>query len=686
MKTHSICRLCSACCPIEVETSEGRFMSAIRKSALPDDQQLACPKLSAAADIIYSPERLVSPLIQHGNKGFRKASWDEAMDVVARRMRFCKEEYGPQSVCWLRGMAADWGAPWDYVNRLMNAYGSPNSIGNGSICFVGRDFAHTAVYGAMTIPQPLKAKCILIWGKNDRDTAPNAAESILLAKTNGAKLIVVDPVKTHFAEMADIWLQIRPAHDGLLAMAMINEIISHDLFDHKFVEQWTVGFEELKKTAAHYPIEKVADTLWLDRGLVKEAVRVYTSIKPACIVDGNGLDMQLESFDATRAVAMLRALTGNLDIMGGDLIPQTVPNRNLQLRERLPASVAPVTAEYPLFNQFHGNWGNQVQSCVIDAILDEKPYPIKTLIVQSGNPAVTFMDAHRVKRALEKVEFLVVIDMFMNGTAEMADVILPAGSCFEHTQLNRAFVRSSPVRIQEQVIAPVGDSRPNWQITFDLARRIGLEKEFPWRTAEEAIDYQLEPAGITVAMLREHPEGIMAEPVQYQKYTGDGFGTPSGKVEFFSAQLSAHGHDPVPFARGHEKEPVSFMDQADHYPLLGISGARNRRFTNSQYRMIPSLLQQERGCVADIHPDDAREYAVREGDWVTIATPRGRVRMRAAISNVIHRGVLRIAWGWGDYKPDYSLNLMTDDDRRNPVIGTASGRNFMCRIEKVEES
>ena len=684
MKTHSICRLCSACCPIEVETEQKKWVSARRKSTFPADEQLVCPKLEAACDIIYSPVRLSKPLIGNRGRDFRQASWNEALDVVVQRLLFCKREYGAQSVCWLRGMAADWGAPWDYVNRLMNAFGSPNSIGNGSICFVGRDFAHTTVYGAMTMPQVVNAKCILIWGKNDRDTAPNAAENILQAKKNGAKLIVVDPIKTHFADMADIWLQIKPAHDGLLAMAMIHEIIAYHLYDTAFVKEWTIGFDELKKSAEQYPIDKIADHMWLDTGVVKKAVRLYSSTKPACIIDGNGLDMQLESFGATRAVAMLRVLTGNLDICGGDLIPQPVPNRNLQLRERLPADVEPITVEYPLFNRFHSNWGHQVQSCVIDAILDEKPYPIKTLIVQSGNPMITFMDTNRVKKALEKLEFLVVIDMFKNRTAEMADVILPAGSCFEHTQLNRAFIRCSPVRIQEQVIAPVGDSRPNWQITFDLARRLGLEKEFPWQTAEEAIDYQLEPAGITVAMLREKPEGIMAEPMKYQKYKTDGFKTPTGKVEFFSAQLKAHGYDPVPYANGYLKEPISFMDQAEQYPILGTSGARNNRFVNSQYRVIPSLLQQEKDCVIDIHSEDARKYTLNEGDWVKVETPRGHIRMKARISDIIRPGVIRIAWGWGDHHPDYSLNRITDDDRRNPVIGTPSGRNFMCRIEKLK--
>ena len=279
-------------------------------------------------------------------------------------------------------MAADWGAPWDYVNRLMNGFGSPNSIGNGSVCHVGREFAHTATYGAMTVPLMQKAKCILIWGKNDRDTNPMAAEAILHARQNGAKLIVVDPVRTYFAARADIWLQIKPAHDGLLAMAMINEIISQDLHDQGFVDNWTTGFAELTEVAARFPAEKIAADIWLKPDAIKAAARLYATTRPGCIVDGNGLDMQVDTFDATRSVAMLRSLTGNLDIKGGDFIPQPVPARNLQLKERIPEGVEPITGAYPKFNTFNATWGKHVQSCVVDAILDENPYPIKMMVVQ----------------------------------------------------------------------------------------------------------------------------------------------------------------------------------------------------------------------------------------------------------------------------------------------------------------
>lgn len=682
MKQDTICRLCSSCCPVEVTVENGRLVSAARKSFLAPEKHLICPKLKAAADIVYSPQRLKTPLIKAGGV-FKTASWDEALAMVADRFHECKNRAGARSICWLRGMAADWGAPWDYVNRLMNAFGSPNSIGNGSVCHVGREFAHTVTYGGMTLPLVRDARCILVWGKNDRDTNPAAAEGILHAKQNGARLIVVDPVKTCLAAAADIWLQIKPGHDGLLAMAMIHEIISRKLYDAAFVNDWTVGFEPLRQSAKQFPAERIAADIWLDPEMIRKAAFVYATVKPACIVDGNGLDMQLDTFDATRAVCMLRALSGNLDIRGGDFIPQPVKVRNLQLKERLPEGLKPVTADYPLFNAFHETWGNHVQSCVVDAILDETPYPLETLVVQSGNPVVTMMDADRVMRALKKLDFLVAIDMFMTKTAEMADVVLPACSCFEKTQLNRAFIRNSPVRLQNRVIEPLADSRPDWWIVFELARRLGLKKEFPWQTAEAAIDYQLEPAGITVDMLRKNPEGIQAEAAVFEKHKRNGFKTRSGKVAFFSDLLESNGFVPVPYADGWSEAPVGFSDQKDLYPVLGISGARANRFTHSQFRRIPVLSMNEQGCVIDIHPSDAGAYHISTGDRIRVETPRGWIMMDARISEVVHPGAIRIAWGWGELNPDYNLNRLTDDERRNPIIGTPAGRSFMCRIVKV---
>lgn len=680
----TVCRFCSSCCPIEAEVEEGRLIGARRKSFLEPDKRLACAKLAAATEIVYSPQRLTTPLIKKADgTGFREAGWDEALDLVAAEMQRHRRESGPQSVAWLRGMAADWGAPWDYPNRLMHAFGSPNTIGNGSICFVARDFAHSYVYGSMAFPEAKAAKCIIVWGKNDGNTALGAAEGIHWAKEHGATLIVIDPVRTALARKADIWLQIKPGHDGLLAMAMINEIIREKWYDADFVDHYTVGFAELQQVAAQYPADKVADSLWLSAGQIREIARIYATTKPAAIIDGNGLDMHREVFDTTRAIAMLRALTGNLDQPGGDVLPQPVPARNIQLKERLPKDSVPITCDYPLFNTFSETWGNQVQGSVVDAILEERPYPLTMVVVQSGNPLVTMADSTRTRAAFTKVETLVVIDMFLTETGKLADVILPASSCFEKTQLNRSSIRNNPMFLQDAVIEPVGDSWPDWKIVFELGRRLGLREDFPWQTAEEAIDYQLEPAGVTVADLRRNGKGLRIEELRYHKYRDQPFKTPTGKVEFFSRRLAEAGFCGVPFERGLGDDPISFADRSADYPVLGVSGSRDIRFTNSQYRTIPSLLRGGEGCVVDIHPEDAASQGFAEGDRIRIETLKGRIEMTARLSTTVRPGMIRIAWGWGDHDPAANLNTLTEDEVRGPVSGTSTSRSFMCRLSRV---
>ncbi len=684
MEKHTVCRLCSSCCPVITEVEDGKLISAERKSFVDLKKRLRCPRLASAADIVYSPKRLTTPLIKdHDTNTFKEATWDEALDLVAAKFHQYKEELGAQSVAWLRGMAADWGSPWDYANRLMNVFGSPNTIGNGSICFVAREMAHTYTYGGMAFPEAAKAKLILVWGKHDRDTTMGVGDAIEHVVEQGAKLIVVDPIKTPLAAKADIWMQIKPGHDGLLAMAMINEIITNDLYDKDFVEQFSTGFDELKDVAATFPVDEIAGNIWLDPETIKEVAQLYATTKPACIVDGNGLDMQLDMFQSTRAVALLRGLTGNIDTSGGDVLPQPVPIHNIQAESYLPDDIVPITADYPLFNTFHQTWGKQVQSCVVDAILDEKPYPVKMVVVQSGNPVITMADSTRTQDAFKKLDFLVVIDLFMTRTGELADVILPASSCFEKTQLNRASTRNNPVILQDQVIDPIGDSRPDWWIVFELGRRLGFEEEFSWQTAEAAIDYQLEPSGITVDQLRENPGGMRVEDIAYTKHKEKGFNTPSGKFEFFSEKLAQNGFAGTPYSDGFPEHPISFSDRKEDYPIIGISGARDNRFTNSQFRVIPRLLNDEYGCVVDIHPDDCKRLSINSGNEIKIETPRGAIRMKAKQSDVVHPGSIRIAWGWGDYDSKYNLNSLTDDDRRNPITGTPSQRMFMCRVRKV---
>lgn len=688
-KKYTICRLCSACCPVEVYLENNKIISVERKNSTSSiEENYFCPKLKAASEIVYSPKRVKTPLIKkkiNGKTVWNEASWEQTLDIIATKLALFKQKYGAESVSWLRGQAPDWGATWHYAIRFMNAFGSPNVIGNGSVCYWAREMAHVFTYGAMTSADYKNSKCIVIWGGNNRDTKLPSYDRVIYAKEQGAKLIVIDPVRTKLASLADIWLQIKPGCDGLLAMSMIYVIISENLYDSDFVREWTVGFDELKEAAKEYVPEKIAGKIWLDAEKVKEAARLYATTKPACLSEGNGVEMHLNTSQNMRAICILRILTGNVDKKGGDRIPQPIPVKDIRLNERLRNDIRSVGFEYPLLNNYpKGPGGTQSLPSLVDAILDKKPYPIKALIIQGANPAVTMANSKRFLQALKKLEFIVVIDLFMTQTAKLADIILPTTTSFEKTQLNSSSMNGNRIMLQNKVIEWVGNSWPDWKITFELAKKMGYRNEFPWNTVEEAIDYQLEPAGITVEILRNNSKGIVFEETRYEKYKKKGFDTRSGKAEICSEIFKEHGYLPIPDFEQGEEEDISFYNKRESFPLIGISGARSINFVHSQFRNIPYLLEREPVPLIDIHPKDAKTRAISDGDIVRIETPNGHIKMKAKVSDVVHYGLVRIAWGWGEFSLDYNINSLTNDEERDPITSTTSNRCFMCNIVKEE--
>ena len=685
MKRITVCRLCSANCLIEANIDQNNNIFAERIKSPYLKKNISCPKLQAVNEIIYSPDRLTDPLlkIKKANKPtWEKQSWEIILDMIASKLQYYKKNYGAESICWIRGQAPDWSSTWHYAMRFMNLLGSPNIIGNGAICHAAREFAHIMTYGEMSSPDYKNSKYIIVWGRNDHNSKPRLFENILYAKERGAKLIVIDPVKTELAQIADSWLQIKPGGDGLFAMAMINVIIKEKLHDQKFVDKWTLGFDQLSQSIDAYSPKIISKIINIDSDVIRTIARLYATTKPACIGEGNGLDMNLEVFQTTRAICILRALTGNIDKKGGDKIPLPIPFRNIELSELLPKDVKPITYEYPLFDHFRPTRGNPALGPVTGAIINKKPYPIKVLIIQGTNPVVTVANTKRFLKALDSLDLIIVIDLFMTQTAKYADIVLPTTTSFETTRINFPALYSNQVVLQDKIINSLGNSWPDWKITFELARRMNFEKEFPWKNVEQAIDYQLEPTGITVKQLRSKPEGIdFQHKKSYLKYLEDGFHTPSKKVEILSEKLQRYGFSGLPSFKL-SIENYSYYKLKEEYPLLAISGARPNYFVHSQFRNIESLLKYEPEPLVDIHSLDAKERKIENGDLIKIFTPNGSIEMKANVSNIISPGIIRIPWGWGESNLTYNANNLTDDSEKSPITSTTSNRSFMCNISK----
>jgi anaerobic selenocysteine-containing dehydrogenase len=683
----TLCGLCQADCGIECTVDDGQLVKVRGMRAHPISQGSLCVKGASAVNIVHAPGRVTRPLHRVGEKGggqWEEISWERALDVIEDNFRRLKEQHGAESVALFRGQAADWGAPWQYATRFMFAFGSPNTATPSSICYFPRLVAEVVTYAGITAPDYEHASVIVEWGACRPETHLGFWRMIRRAQGRGAKLVVVDPVRSKMAESADLWLRVRPGTDGALALSIIQVIVEEGLYDREFVSRWTVGFDELAALAGEYPPDKAAAITLVPPEEIRRAARLIAGSGATAIYAGNGVEHHTNTFQTLRAIAALRAIAGTLDVSGGNVFEKLLPWVGLKGSELLPDDQKPKRiGEYDLFTDISSVVPFPT---IVDSILSEKPYPVRGLLVVGGNPVMTMPNEDRIVEALKKLEFLVVADPFLTRTAKLADVVLPAATHFEKAGflVTSMFGESKNHVHVKQKALDVGECWPDWKIYFELARRLGFEQAFPWQDVEQAIDFQIKPSGFTVEQLKAHPEGIRFKDGEtYRKYEDGGFSTPSGKVELYSEKMADRGYDPLP--RWHEpvESPVSAPDLAVDYPLIGCAAGKTVNYVNSQFHQIPDLNAREPEPWVLIHPDDAASRGISQGDWVRIRSPRSSVEMKATVSDRAMPGVVSPSGCWGEQYPQSNMNRLIDDQARDPISCSTGSRSFLCQVERM---
>jgi anaerobic selenocysteine-containing dehydrogenase len=721
----TVCNLCGLSgCGMEITVQDGKVVGVRGDKDHPESRGALCPKGGAVIDILYSPDRLKYPLRRVGQRGegkWERISWDQALDLVAERLQQVKGTCGPEAVWFHKGSGHDLcgGDVRSYLHRLANVFGTPNLSCPFYICNGPRTFNMYLTTGAIPAPDVENTRCALLWGINPTVTSITRHVKIHDALKRGARLIVIDPRTTHFARKADIHLQPRPGSDGALALGLLRVIVDENLFDAEFVTRWTVGFEELKALLEDYSLPKVEGITWVPQNEIRRAAHLYAETKPACVFLGQTLDQQTNTSQAIRAITTLIAVTGNLDVPGGNIIlsPVSMAKSHVELHDRLPLEMAKkrLGSEFPLtqfeFTRFaHSPSG-------FKAVLNETPYPVKAMLIMAANPALTDANSREVVAALEKLDFLAVADIFMTKAAELADVVLPACTFLEQTYYATyeagAYLKPTIpglLMLRPQVVPPLDESWPDWRIIFELARKLGYGEYFPWRDIGEAIDYELEPIGITSRDLRDHPEGIQipapsflyqkfadkglwgklmisllnrtlfrSYPNMYHKYKKMGFLTPSKKVEILSRQLQEMGCDALPVYREPIESPLGDPELAKTYPLVLTTGAKINWYVHSQMRNIPSLNKHMPHNVAEIHPDTAADYGLGDGATILVTSPRASIKCQARVTTDIRPRVVLLYPGF----EEANANLLTDNNLLDPITGSSPMRASLCRISKV---
>jgi anaerobic selenocysteine-containing dehydrogenase len=599
------------------------------------------------------------------------------------------DAHGPEHIVIGQGTGRDYES---HLYRFANQLGTPNVLTAGHMCYVSRVASTLVTIGNLPVcDYEGHPKCIVLWGCNPQWSNPDEykGEGFWRAYRRGAKLIVIDPRRGFTAKKADLWLQVRPGTDAALAMGFHHVIIEETLYDREFAETYINGWDSFKERVQDYPLDKVEEITWVDRDLIRKAARMYAKTKPACLHWGVPTEQTNNCADCTRILTGLMAATGNLDAPGGNVLFVNPPTRTVAEFSR-HRDLPPEQRAKRLGGEQY-KLGARVAfitpKVAWESILEGKPYQLKAGLLCGTNPVMTRANAREVYAALSKLAFLAVIDFFMTPTAELADIFLPAGTWLEQDHVADNWKRHGYVLARQKCVE-IGEAWQDHKIFQELGKKMGQQW---WDTVEDALDYLLEPAGLTWEEFKK--VGYLKGEMAYFKYKERGFSTPTGKVELYSTVLEKWGYDPLPKYTEVFESPRSKPELLDRYPFILNAGFRTPTFFHSANRMIPWLREIRPDPTVELHPDTAEKIGVTEGDWVYIESPRGRCKEKVKLNTGINPQVVVAEHGWwfpekegpGHGWDESNINILTDNSHESmdPAIGSTNLRTCLCNVYPV---
>ena len=429
--------------------------------------------------------------------------------------------------------------------------------------------------------------------------------------------------------------------------------------------------------------EKVAEICEVPAEKIREAARLYSTKSPASIFQGNSMDTIDNGFQACRGIDCLIAVTGNLDVRGGSTLYRDSNfirmAKELWKEEGLPMPKAEPAgkAEGPFFYDVAGG-PNAVG--LYRAMTEGKPYPIKALLVTAGNPVVVLADTNYLREGIDQLDFMVVHDIFMTETAQLADIVLPAANFLEQQSIY-AYVGRPSMIVLNKAMEPPEDCWPSWKLWLELAKRLGLEKYLPWKDIDDFHEnYFCPKLGASLEEMRSSPAGWLKAKRTWKKYETNGLETTSGKVELYSESLAKQGFDPLPTYHEPALSPVNRPDLAKNYPLIVTTGTRIIEFAQSMLLGVPTLRGKIGEPKAEMHTDTAKSLGIQSGDTIIIETPRGKIQMKASLTQYIHPKVVSVPYGFGGLQ---NANYLTSWKHFQPELGMPAYRGLPCRVMKA---
>jgi len=639
-----------------------------------------CTKVSHYTERTYSPDRLQHPMKRVGPKGkggFRRIGWDEALDEIAARLKILAAE-DPQSILPLSYAGTMGMLQYSSMDRRFFHKLGASQLERTLCSSAGKAGIKATLGGSygMDPEHYVDSKLIVIWGSNPIASNLHFWTRAQEAKRRGAKLVAIDPYRSLTAEKCSQHIALLPGTDGALALGMMHVLIAEGLIDQDYVSKYTLGYEELKERLKQYPAEWAAQICGISVTEVVQLARDYGRVKPAAIRLNYGMQRHAGGGIAARTISCLPALTGAWRDAAGGILLTTADNYNFDHAALERPDLMP-SPRPRVIN--HAELG--------DALTAAEP-AVRAVIVYNNNPVAVCPDSAKVVAGFSREDlFCVVMDSFLTDTADYADIVLPATTQLEHTDIHKSYGHLY-VLANNPAIAPVGESLPNTEVFRRLAARMGFAEPC-FRDSDEDIARQAigsghaNLAGMDWESLKRNGWQRLALPKNFAPFAKGGFHTPSGKCEFYSESLLGQGIDPLPFYNPPAELPSSNPQLAQKYPLSFLSPPV-RNFLNSSFANLPRFRDEEGEPSLELHSDDAAKRGIADGGMVRVFNDRGSFTLRARVNDKPRRGVVVApsVW-WKKFARDRRNANDLTSQRTADLGGAATFYDCLVEVERA---
>ncbi|MBI2305513.1 MAG: molybdopterin-dependent oxidoreductase [Chloroflexi bacterium] len=644
------CQLCPARCGVVAYVDEGQVVKIEGNPLHPNNRGRICAKGQAGVNLLYDPERLLYPLKRAGARGegqWRRVSWDEALGMVADRLKALRDQGHPEEFVFQAGTMAT----QRFVTRFLDAYGTPNGLNRYPHGDTNMAIAQKLTWGAqVAVPDVARTSYVLNFGANPYEASlfhlPLVQRLVEARVERGARLITFDCRLSNTAGRSDRWLPIHPGTDSLVALAMASVIMGEGLFDQEFLKQWTnYPSEKLTQHLAQYSPEVAEKASGVKAKDIRLIAREFATTKPAVAISGAGLTMHGNGTQNERCVTLLNAITGNVDVPGGYCLPRTYSFAEPEPIPPPPSRTEVTSALFPFGPHAPLHW--------LSALMGNGKMKVGVYMTYMHNPAYSDPQTGRVLEVVKDerlVPFFVAVDSYLSESAQLADVILPEAIYLERWDVESvpAFDLVPHVSIRQPAVVPQGETKAFPDMAVELARRIGggMEAYFNYggpedylRAAVSGIPKLKEAGGLEYLKEKGVWYDTEARPM-YGAYRDAGFETPSRRWEVFSSRLQERGFPPLP-----TYQPLERHDSLGDGQFVLVTFKPNVLTSASAQSKWLSEIEHENRLM--LHPQAAETKGIKAGDMVKVSSPQGFVSARAVVSQGLHPRVVALAWGLG---------------------------------------